>query len=744
MSELIIVGLLQNIAILLAFSMLYDYVWVKAEENKSILTKVITGIVLGFIGIVLMLTPWTLYPGVVFDTRSIMLAVSGLFFGGIPTAVAILLTSAYRIFMGGDGMLMGIAVILTSGIIGIVWGKLSNEKKYTKPLQLYYLGFAAHITMLLCTLFLPSDKALDTLKTIAIPVMVLYPLGTMLLGRILAKQKQSWINKKALHESEQRWLFALEGSGDGVWDWNIKTNEVYYSKQWKTMLGYEEHEIEDSLAEWDKRVHPDDKDDVYKDLKLHMDGKTDHYSNEHRVLCKDGSYKWILDRGKIMERDENNKPLRIIGTHKDISESKEYEEKLKQSNEEYISLNEEYISQNEELEENLERTEKLIAELEVAKKRAEESDRLKSAFLANMSHEIRTPMNSIIGFSELLGKGASQKKANTYLNFIKSAGKNLLRLIDDIIDISKIESNLLSIEEDWCNVSQLLEESVLYYKQTDIFKSKDKVKLEFEPNNKLADLILKTDPIRLRQVVNNLISNAVKNTDRGYVKVSYFINQSNDQLLIKVQDTGIGIRKEDQQKIFNRFIQSDSDKARMKMGTGLGLSISKGLLDLMNGGIEVESELGKGSVFTISLPLITLNDQRKTEHLDPAVESEYDFSDKLIYIAEDDIASYLLIEEVLAETGAQLKHAINGSVLLDLMNEKQPDLILLDINMPVMNGFEFLEKLKQLKLDIPIVAQTAYAMKNEREQCLNAGCTSYISKPIHADELLDILAWNFK
>lgn len=128
MSELIIVGLLQNIAILLAFSMLYDYVWVKAEENKSILTKVITGIVLGFIGIVLMLTPWTLYPGVVFDTRSIMLAVSGLFFGGIPTAVAILLTSAYRIFMGGDGMLMGIAVILTSGIIGIVWGKLSNEK----------------------------------------------------------------------------------------------------------------------------------------------------------------------------------------------------------------------------------------------------------------------------------------------------------------------------------------------------------------------------------------------------------------------------------------------------------------------------------------------------------------------------------------------------------------------------------------------------------------------------------------
>lgn len=738
----IVVGLLQNVAILLAFSMLYNYLWVKSSDQKKYSIQIITGIVLGIIGLVLMLTPWTLYPGLVFDTRSIMLAISGLFFGAIPTLIAITITSIYRIILGGDGMLMGISVIISSGLIGIVWRHFKKTGDNYNIKELYIIGFIVHVTMLLCTIFLPKEGIVSTLKTIIIPVLVLYPLFTMILGRLMVKQKENWHNEKALADSQKRWQFAVEGSGDGVWDWNAVSNEVFFSKGWKSMLGYKEHEIGSKLEEWEKRIHPDDKDQVYKDLNAHLNGETEYYSNEHRMLCKDGTYKWILDRGKVLERDKNNKALKVFGTHKDITESKEHEISLKKSNDEYYSLNEEYLSQNEELHKNLEKMEKILKELEQAKAKAEESDRLKSAFLANMSHEIRTPMNSIIGFADLLRKNKDTEKADTYLDVIQGSSKKLLRLIDDIVDISKIESNQLKIEESWCNLFQILSSSVSSFKESKIFKSKTKLEFKLHANKKYEDVLIKIDPVRLRQIVDNLVSNAIKYTEQGVVSVEYDIDEKENKLSLKIKDTGIGIKEEDQDKVFMRFIQADT--GRVKIGTGLGLSITKGLIELMNGEIRLKSEYGKGSEFIVQLPLSEIQSIKQEENKIDDDEPDYDFTNKLIYVAEDDLSSYLLIEEVLTETGAEVKHAFNGKLLLDLIETRIPNIILLDINMPVINGYEFLEEYKKKNLNIPVIAQTAYAMKNEKESCLKLGCSDYISKPINSKVLLQKIAKNVK
>ena len=743
MNNFILIGLLQNVAILLSFSMLYDYVWVKYEDNRNIYTKIFTGLILGGIGFVLMVTPWTLYPGLVFDTRSIMLSISGLFFGPIPTLVAMLVTGTIRFVMGGDGMWMGVSVILSSGLIGILWGKLRNSnKEEIGHKELLFLGLAVHIIMLVCTLFLPSNKILSTLKTISIPVIILYPLGTMILGRLLVKQKESRNMRKALKESEERWQFALEGSGDGVWDWDAVTNEVYFSKQWKAMLGYSENEISNQLYEWDKRIHPEDKEKAYNNLNKHLRGETELYYDEHRLLCKNGTYKWILDRGKVMERDEKGNPLRVIGTHKDISEQKAYELRLKESNEEYVSLNEEYLAQNEELEENLLRNEKLIRELEKAKLKAEESDRLKSAFLANMSHEIRTPMNAIIGFSELLSNIKSKEKFDMFIAHIKNSGRKLLRIIDDIIDISKIESNQLTLKYVLSGVYNLIEESALFFNESNLNEYRKDIRIVHSTSPKLSGLTIKTDPIRLKQIIDNFISNALKYSDKGQIDVSFELDQENNKIVFKVKDEGIGIPLQDQKLIFERFMQSENRK--MKEGTGLGLSICKGIAEIMNGEIWLESEPGKGSVFYLSLPLIESDEEKNDKIMPNEVTKNNDLSNVLIYVAEDDFASFLLIQEILIPTKAIIKHAKNGKILMEMIKENAPSLILLDINMPEMNGFDFMKEFKDMGLNIPVIAQTAYAMKEEKEKCLNSGCDDYISKPLDAEILLEKVLFHSK
>ncbi|MGE0090305.1 MAG: PAS domain S-box protein [Bacteroidales bacterium] len=213
MKESIVLGLIQNVAILLAFSMLYDYIWIRYEEKRGVYLKVFIGFVIGLIGLVLMLTPWILSPGLVFDTRSILLSVSGLFFGAIPTVIAMIFTGSYRIYLGGDGLFMGITVIITSGTIGIIWGKIKTDFKTKRNIyDLLLMGFIVHLVMLACTLLLPQERILPTIKTIILPLIFIYPFGTMLLGILLLNRDKNWENKKALKESEERFRNIFKSS----------------------------------------------------------------------------------------------------------------------------------------------------------------------------------------------------------------------------------------------------------------------------------------------------------------------------------------------------------------------------------------------------------------------------------------------------------------------------------------------------------------------------------------------------
>lgn len=334
MKQLFLVGFVQNLAILMAFSMVYDYLWMRKEKQNSLLNKIISGILLGAIALLLILTPWTFREGLFFDTRSVLLSISGLFFGFIPTAIAMLTAAIYRILVGGSGTWMGVAVIICSGSIGLLWKKFRPEWRKTAILNLFLMGILVHIVMIGCIIILPADIQIATLKKIWFPVISMYPIATVLLGLLMRQQEINWTNKNKLDASEERWHFALEGNGDGLWDWDIVNNEIFFSNTWKSMLGYKYEEIENNIASWEKLLHPDDYEIAMNNVEKFLSGESDNYYAEYRLKCKDGTYKWILDRGKAISKEKNGKVARCIGTHKDLDSVKKNQEKL-QSNIQY-------------------------------------------------------------------------------------------------------------------------------------------------------------------------------------------------------------------------------------------------------------------------------------------------------------------------------------------------------------------------------------------------------------------------
>lgn len=326
MNHSVIFGLIQNLAILLLLTILYDYFWARNENTKTIFYKVGTGVIMGMVGVLLMLSQWTYKSGVFFDTRSVVLSISGLFFGPLPTVIAMIIIGCCRLLLGGLGAIMGLVVIVSSGTIGILWRYFRPEwKKRNNLLELIGVGVLVHLIMLCCTALLPIQVRAETINNISIAVLLIYPMATVLLGKIMIRQSTNWENKKALLLSEDRWQFALEGAGDGVWDWNPKTNEIFFSKRWKSMLGYDDNEIENDIEVWKKLLHEDELEKVLALIRSFLTGKEDICEIEHRLRCKDGTYKWILTSGKIMAYDSHGNPVRCIGTNKDISDRKEKE-----------------------------------------------------------------------------------------------------------------------------------------------------------------------------------------------------------------------------------------------------------------------------------------------------------------------------------------------------------------------------------------------------------------------------------
>lgn len=419
----------------------------------------------------------------------------------------------------------------------------------------------------------------------------------------------------------------------------------------------------------------------------------------------------------------DGKPVGIEGSLRDVSERIVAEEKITASEKLLRQQNEEYVSLNE--------------ELKAAKEKAEESDRLKSSFLANMSHEIRTPMNGILGFSTFLADPLlATDVREAYVKIINTSCEQLLHIVNDIIDISKIEAGQIDLTESMFDLNDLFSEVFLFY--SPVAKEKG-VELIIRPlAGRLSDnRRIISDRTKLRQILDNLLSNAVKFTHSGKIYLRCEVKEG--ILQFEVEDTGIGIKPELQNAVFERFWQVEKSYTKKYGGTGLGLSITRAYVERMGGTIRVKSELGKGSTFLFTIPYKN-SLKVETEVVESQTEEHTLTKNLTILIVEDEEINWLYLNEIL-KSRARTLHALNAKMAIEYI-KKYPeiDLVLMDIKLPDINGLELTGTIKAINNKVKVIAQTAYALSGDREKAIDAGCSGYITKPIKRQELLNLIS----
>lgn len=380
-------------------------------------------------------------------------------------------------------------------------------------------------------------------------------------------------------------------------------------------------------------------------------------------------------------------------------------------------------------------------ELIKALEKAEESDKLKTAFLTSMSHEIRTPMNHIIGFVDFLrDPDLIQEEREEYSQIVFDSGQVLLRLIDDIIDIAKIESGQMRLHKTNFMLNELMNQLFVSYQQLKSKRRKDEIEFVLNKPADVFSLSVNTDAVRLQQIISNLLDNAFKFTDKGRIELGYEIDQQD--LVIYVKDTGVGIESSQHELVFKRFRQLDYSSTKKYGGTGLGLSIIKGLIDLLEGTITLDSAPGKGSEFRFRLPSAVVKVEQEKVVNSVSISKHYDWSDKTFLVVEDERTNYNLLMIMLRPSKVKLVWVRDGQEAIDFIKQNQEviNLILMDIRLPNVNGYDATVAIKKMNKTIPVIAQTAYAMDVEVQKALQAGCDAYITKPIDRGQLLQSIA----
>jgi two-component system, sensor histidine kinase and response regulator len=671
-------------------------------------------------------------------------------------------------------------------------------------------------------------------------------------------------------KSREQYMLAANGSNDGIWDWDLKTNELFISPKWKQMIGYEDHELPNDFSTFENHLHPEDKPFVMGFIRKYLKGEIAVYNIEFRFKHKDGTWRWILARGEAL-RDKHGVPYRMAGSHTNITERKNAENILLETNK---------------------KLKKAIVNAEEMARQAERANAAKNVFLANVSHEIRTPLNGILGMTQMLIESELNPEQSHFANLAYSCAKSLMTIIDDILDFSKIEAEKIVLKSTVFYLWELVENVV------DMFAVKTEKKgleLVYSVDDAIPEPLI-GDPGRLRQVLINLVGNAVKFTKTGYVSVNAVLkNETNTSitLLFTIEDTGIGIPAERHSSLFKPFTQADESAARKYGGTGLGLAISKQLITAMKGSISFDSADGKGSTFTFTIDLNKTSSSRsdlntdqykllknkkvliavdgaKTRsqirnmletwhveyvecstgadainHLEKSskdkpfcavlvdhklpdtdagtfaenisksgcippiplilVTSVMQVSQNLkkhrlpsftavlkkpvqklllkntllhaiapktkdrsyqqththqiykaaklppdepqtlnILLVEDHPVNQLVTQKMLEKMNCVTTTAENGKEAIDLLNKNQFDIVLMDVQMPEMDGFEATGIIRDpssdiRQHDIPVIAMTAHAGSDFRKKCLDSGMTDYISKPVDMDKLSAML-----
>tara|TARA_R110002049_G_scaffold16388_8_gene65343 strand:+ start:688 stop:3516 length:2829 start_codon:yes stop_codon:yes gene_type:complete len=505
----------------------------------------------------------------------------------------------------------------------------------------------------------------------------------------------------AIKRSEEKYRSIIENMNLGLLEVDKNEKILYANQSFCKMSGFELNEILNEMAS-KLFVRGENAEVMHAKTNMRTNGVSDAY--EIATKNKRGEAKWWLVSGAPLF-DEYGKPTGSVGIHLDITSQKEIERELVE-----------------------------------AKYQAEESSKVKEVFLANMSHEIRTPMNGIIGMARQLGKSKLTEDQSFKLGIIQSAADNLMIILNDILDLSKIEAGKLSIE----NVSFNLEHCMI--KALNVIQPKVEEKglaLKIEVDSNIAPTLF-GDPFRMNQMMFNLIGNAIKFTEKGEIKISAKLNENRgkEQIIeITVEDSGIGIEAKYLSKIFEKFTQEDRSTARNYGGTGLGMNITKQLVELMDGKIDIKSEKGKGTKVTLTVPFLLSNQDiegLKNENI--AAVNYNQLKGKSILIAEDNELNRLVIETTLAQYQINMHFAVNGKEAIDLLTQQNVDLVLMDIQMPVMDGIEATQYIrKELKMDVPIIALTANVLKGDTESYILSGMDDTVPKPFEENELLGAL-----
>ena len=511
---------------------------------------------------------------------------------------------------------------------------------------------------------------------------------------------------RELAESEERFALAVRGTNDGIWDWDIRTGKVFFSPPWKSMIGYADDEIENAFSTFENLLHPEDHERVMTALHDYLAGRTTRYSVEFRFRHKDGSWRWILARGRAL-RDEHGTPYRMAGSHTDVTERKHDEEELRK-----------------------------------ARQAAESANSAKSVFLANMSHEIRTPMNGVIGMSELLLGTELNETQREYLEMLKLSADSLLELLNDILDFSKIEAGRMELDAHEFDLNEVITEIA---QAMGIRAFQKHLVLQHNISPEVPTRLIGDDG-RLRQILVNLIGNAIKFTHQGGVTIEVTVESTTADLVtlhFKINDTGIGIASYMQDSIFEAFTQAESSTSRRYGGTGLGLAICHDLVALMQGRIWVESQAGKGSTFHFTAAFgrtSGISIKPKSPRIKPVVTAHASMK---VLIVEDGHVNQLVGARMLEKRGHVVTLAANGRQAIEYCGKEAFDAILMDVHMPGINGYEATAKIRHMEQatgsHVPIIAMTANAMKGDRERCLAAGMDDYISKPLRSAELFQVV-----
>lgn len=520
-------------------------------------------------------------------------------------------------------------------------------------------------------------------------------------GEQVLYEAQLRAGKEAIQRSEERLHRALEGSGLALWDLDVRNERVYLSEQWSLMLGGPHKETRCTASELLELVPEEDRPGVRAVLDPVLRGTSSLYVVQHRVRRRDGTLLWIHSEGGVAQSDAQGRPVRMVGTNRDITQSKRAEQ-----------------------------------ELRIARDAADAANSAKSHFLATMSHEIRTPLNGIIGMTKLMLDEKLSPEVRRHADLIDRSAHSLLSLVNDILDVSKIEAGQMEIERVPFDLHELVQDLATLYRLRATEKSLlFRVRLDpGVPQHVLAD------PTRLRQVLVNLLGNALKFTSSGWIGLDVKATQEDAAYVLQftVADTGIGIPPEVQPQLFTRFMQADSSTSRKFGGSGLGLSIVRQLVDLMGGSVEVSSTIGKGSRFTVSIPVLAAEES-------PAASMWQDLAPPSrtmrVLIAEDNTTNQVVAFGMLRKLGYEdVSVANDGAEALQMAQQEHYDVILMDCQMPEMDGYEATRRLREAGCDSAIIAMTANAIKGDRERCLEVGMNDYLTKPIDLKVLRTMLA----